>query len=418
MRATPAPLGLLLLLYAPVAGSQSCQTPSGARCQVGPPSAKFPDLFVPDVHGSIKDGLPGLISAHSGTVKHVLMEFYAEWCPHCQHFAPHVERVGEAFNNGHSSSVLVCRVSCVSQGDICNHMGIRGFPTMYYGTAAQFVAAEQDWSSSGSALDHPDLDHSAVAVASWVNDKLPSREKRSLMSQTAFDTLLAKLSASAHGRKPSEAAHQLDMRGLELGMVMAVQTMITGAFDASSKAAALAFVRLMQKNTKPMGSACAASLGQLVKYIGGIEEGNDCCDDFEGLYRAWSPCGKNLEWYGSEKATWHACAGTYPTTRGFTCGLWSLFHMMMSQTTDAHASADIGAIHGWIFYFFGCQDCRQHFLEMSEHLSTGAVRSRKDAMLWLWQAHNRINLRLRQEEQMDRMRGGSKLGVNYRKLCR
>lgn len=327
---------LCLLIQARSVGAQSCETPSGARCQVGPPSASFPHLFVPDIKGSIKAGLPKLVSAHSGTVRHVLMEFYADWCPHCQRFAPHIERVGEAFNR-HFSSVLVCRVSCVSQGDICNRMGIRGFPTMYWGTAAQFYAAEQDWDSNGGQLAHPQLDHSATAVASWLNSQLPRRDQRALLSQKSFDTRLAKLSASLHGRKPSAVVHQLDMRDLELGMVMAVQSMISGPLNRDSKATALAFVKLLQTNTKPMGAACTASLGPLVSYIRGLKEGNRCCGDFEGLYTHWKPCGKSLEWYGSSQAGWHMCEGTYPTTRGFTCALWSLFHMMMAQTTDSRA---------------------------------------------------------------------------------
>jgi len=55
-------------------------------------------------------------------------------------------------------------------------------------------------------------------------------------------------------------------------------------------------------------------------------------------------------------------------------------------------------VHNWIDFFMGCEECRTHFLAMSQRLPS-AVTTRQDAMLWLWQAHNRVNLRLRQEQQ-------------------
>eukprot|EP01045_Picozoa_sp_COSAG04_P047740 COSAG04_NODE_17972_length_454_cov_1.177465_1_plen_111_part_10 len=84
------PAAQLLLALCRSAGSQQ-------QLQIGPPTVAFLDLFVPDVVPSVAVGLPALL-AERGDVSHVLMEFYAPWCPHCQHFAPEVERIGQAFN--------------------------------------------------------------------------------------------------------------------------------------------------------------------------------------------------------------------------------------------------------------------------------------------------------------------------------
>ena len=58
----------------------------------------------------------------------------------------------------------------------------------------------------------------------------------------------------------------------------------------------------------------------------------------DGLYREWQPCGNALDYYGSPAVQWHMCEGSYPTTRGYTCGLWSLFHVLMVHSTDAAAT--------------------------------------------------------------------------------
>ena len=97
---------------------------------------------MPDVSPSIGTGLPALLAERGAS--HVLMEFYAPWCPHCQHFAPEMERIGEAFNSpGGNAGVLVCRVNCVADSPICAAMGITGFPTMYWGAANEFLQAER-----------------------------------------------------------------------------------------------------------------------------------------------------------------------------------------------------------------------------------------------------------------------------------
>jgi thiol-disulfide isomerase/thioredoxin len=36
--------------------------------------------------------------AKGTTVSHVLVEFYAPWCGHCQRFSAELERMGYAFN--------------------------------------------------------------------------------------------------------------------------------------------------------------------------------------------------------------------------------------------------------------------------------------------------------------------------------
>ena len=59
---------------------------------------------------------------------------------------------------------------------------------------------------------------------------------------------------------------------------------------------------------------------------------------------------------------WHGCKGSKPGFRGYTCGLWSLFHTV---TVQAHATEESGnvsvlpTIHGYVKNFFSCSHCSQ-----------------------------------------------------------
>jgi protein disulfide-isomerase-like protein len=56
------------------------------------------------------------------------VEFYAPWCGHCQRLAPEYEIVGEAFKS--VPSVLVAKVDCDANKDVCGKHGVTGYPTL------------------------------------------------------------------------------------------------------------------------------------------------------------------------------------------------------------------------------------------------------------------------------------------------
>lgn len=108
---------------------------------------------------------------------------------------------------------------------------------------------------------------------------------------------------------------------------------------------------------------------------------------------------------GSEH--WIGCQGSAANRRGYTCGLWTLFHFITVQAAleapvvvaQARPARDdpletLRAIHGYVKYFFGCSDCSQHFQTMADARRLWDVSGRDEAVLWLWRAHNEVNARL------------------------
>lgn len=51
--------------------------------------------------------------------------------------------------------------------------------------------------------------------------------------------------------------------------------------------------------------------------------------------------------------------------------------------------------------FFSCEFCRVHFTEMAETMTRGTITYDGDAVLWLWEAHNVVNKRLKDSVSSD-----------------
>ena len=102
----------------------------------------------------------------------------------------------------------------------------------------------------------------------------------------------------------------------------------------------------------------------------------------------------------------------YSFQRGYPCALWQLLHTATVGMTDDNAAAEMGNMIAFITEFFECKDCRDHFIEMSntikanpeeELAGTGktlmtTLTSRKEAVLWLWRAHNTVSARILKQE--------------------
>ncbi|XP_037947120.1 sulfhydryl oxidase 1-like [Teleopsis dalmanni] len=92
------------------------------------------------------------------------------------------------------------------------------------------------------------------------------------------------------------------------------------------------------------------------------------------------------------------CTGSQPSTRGFTCSVWQLFHYLTVQAARTEISQDpleiLQAMHGYIKHFFGCTNCAEHFQAMATKRKIWSTPNKDDAVLWLWAAHNEVNNRL------------------------
>lgn len=109
---------------------------------------------------------------------------------------------------------------------------------------------------------------------------------------------------------------------------------------------------------------------------------------------------------------WIGCKGSTNSYRGYPCGLWTMFHMLtvnfaLENRDNSWPSlrddpaAVLRAMHGYVRDFFGCADCAAHFAEMASKNGMFNMRTRDEAVLWLWRAHNQVNARLSSDNTED-----------------
>ncbi|CAG7733616.1 unnamed protein product [Allacma fusca] len=92
---------------------------------------------------------------------------------------------------------------------------------------------------------------------------------------------------------------------------------------------------------------------------------------------------------------WDECRGTVAGRRGYTCGLWRLFHALTIVGVQKNSKLKVlNAIHGYVKEFFGCRECKEHFTGMVTRDKILSVDSIMTQALWLWKIHNEVNLRL------------------------
>ena len=106
-----------------------------------------------------------------------------------------------------------------------------------------------------------------------------------------------------------------------------------------------------------------------------------------------------------------ACEPAADSGGGYTCGLWTLFHTLSFSAPAAglKPSATMAAIRAFVEHFFGCEVCRRNFLDMYDRCLYGRCDIQDDAdpaaqqqalAMWLWRAHNDVNLRLAAERDV------------------
>jgi hypothetical protein len=340
------------------------------------------------------------------------VEFFVGWCGHCQAFSP----TWKALATGACAApaLRIAVVDCVAhRATICQTLQIGAYPTI------RLFGAGFD--KNGTPL--PKCEHGCTSPEEVLQDVLNAAALRGadigVTIGTSARVLLSRSQRHACGRDGPPPVRSGTVAGgvtegprapPELFVRPRYMEDVVGAViyglqhelfarpsppGSRRRAAMLAWLDLLH-SALPGSANRAAILRVRAAALRAVD------GDAEALSVATRPV---LPEGGAGGITWRACQGWSADSRGYPCGLWSLFHTLLAHA-DEPADAILG-IQQYVQHFFGCQSCASHFLRMArdgisqraadrapDGVHAPAASSAASASLWLWRAHNAVNARI------------------------
>ena len=346
---------------------------------------------------------------------HVLLELYASWCPHCRHYAPQYDEIARAINGSPQTQTRrahVLRMDCATNDALCMKFDIRGYPSIVWGTASAVERVRSGASAFKDEADH--LTHISerkpAQVLKFVNGKLGTafgeQGQPPALPSSAGLRRGAPTPPAAAARPVAASTRDAAMATVMLSSLIFGHTPNTAVrlppLPADQRPPLLAWYGVLARH-HPVAAcrAGASAVGDAMHaHWPPADDGRP--EHFAGISICGADGALQLPKDGTSNFpddAWQDCRGE---TRGFTCGLWQLFHAVaadaMVNDAEGDGAALLAALEGYVRHFFGCQVCRDHFLTLTSAPPAARVRTPRDFALWLWRAHNVVNARLAAEE--------------------
>mmetsp|Transcript_74145 Transcript_74145/g.197698 ORF Transcript_74145/g.197698 Transcript_74145/m.197698 type:complete len:486 (-) Transcript_74145:25-1482(-) len=350
----------------------------------------------------------------------VVMKFYAHWCPHCVSIVNLVQQQARNFKG--DPTVKFAALDCAVFGSVCERFGIRSYPSIRFFTS----------NVSAPPLDFP-RERGYSDLAAWVTEEM-AKSGGTSGSAEAVSSSRSPPSSS----EPSVALAAGQVTTVASPWAVEQSQPIGRLWDAL-----LAFLYSLRQTTTLFSGPDSRlrdsdAYPELMRVLGAMArslpsaEARVAVKDLREQLAEASPRLTHKEFevildgialgpvrgaYSREpEPHWRHCA-TY------TCGLWSLFHILMLSAGQVYPAPQVAAgfmageppteacaaeevsetMRTFVDQFFPCAECRGHFLKMWEADSSkpNATTNRYDGVMWLWSTHNVVNTRLWQDRAAD-----------------
>jgi thiol-disulfide isomerase/thioredoxin len=331
--------------------------------------------------------------------------YYDPMCGHCQELAPKVAQYAAEHRH---TNVLVAAVSCDTYEVECRARGVKSAPTVL---KYRPVLPADNGNGSSNVVDETRLTVADMAAADGQGEVVPLPEDGDDFSalRAAIDEYDRSMAGTMDANIQSSCRHMreflLDQKRLaKQSETQQQEKAFAGpdnTFNLQDIAGAFFFTLYHEVS---MTAPTADNHRALVQFLETVSHALPFLNANKVLrimdaytqmtVEQWQSCvlAANIPYRGTPHSIeWRTCRGSQPKYRGFDCGLWLLYHAIVSSS--AHPSAALVDVRNYIDSFFFCSYCRLDFMsepfriQRGDHDGTAAV-------LWLWRVHNRINKRL------------------------
>ena len=325
-----------------------------------------------------------------------VVEFYAPWCPHCQHFKPHyVQLARDVRATEEGKGVAFHAISCTVHKDVCKSEGVHGYPT---------IKIFQAGNSTGIIADQRyDVDKVLHALGIERKDRGKSAP-RSKEVPKKKDPTAAEIAAKSHVRTQTELWSDA-AASFNFALHHSIYT-AHGPLEAETKNAFRKWLALLHRTLPPTLQSSHRQIEAIqLNFDEAVTSEDKLFHSIEGIH------------LDSEKWSLSCTKGDHH--KGYTCGLWSLFHIMTigvaeynaKQSNDMNRISTMDAansLRDYVLHFFGCEECRKNFVNSYDNCdfnrcdrlinNPGAATEWRELSLWLWETHNAVNVRLEREK--------------------
>jgi thiol oxidase len=341
-----------------------------------------------------------------------IVEFYAPWCPHCQHFRDHFVEFAQQMHDlvGPDTDLTVHAVSCVVHRPLCHDWDVHGYPRLLI-----FAAGATNY--TGMAI------YSELHPFDVLTDLGIEVDQTKMLGETitaSSETSAATTKKNIRGKeaKDADATTEIAYKRTKediyndayLSFHFALRTgifMVNGPLSEAEEAAFGQWLMLLHRTLPPTWH-----IQSLIRAL---------TKDFEKVVQSEANLLEIVDKFPPPKKKWSLGCSHGEKGNGYTCGLWELFHIVTVGfvewnrliTTDdwsmvmGSEDAAVG-IRNYVEHFFGCEVCRMNFLlafdtcahDRCSRLSNdaGSVGEWKELAVWLFETHNAVNVRLMKEK--------------------
>ncbi|CAH0513351.1 unnamed protein product [Peronospora belbahrii] len=331
-----------------------------------------------------------------------LVDYYAPWCPHCREFAPKWEQIANFYAN--SDKVNVGAVDCTKYKEICNQENVYGYP----GVKLHHVPADAEKAhtmASGIRGTKP--------VIQWVEKLM---EEHGVKSGVDMEDLAAQLTnfrkddvVGIDGEEGmvihSDQSLDVKYKRLHDAGIATFSTFQSGFFTGTNVLEGERYkVALLWMETLAISFPIETNRQVLTKLAEVMKTSSHWnYADWKVALNGWKELTSNTTFpvnlfASSEEKPWKFC-------KTYTCGMWTLFHSITvnevkvskeSSSEPWKPSKIAAAIWLYVKNFFGCEECREHFLQSNpksviDELALNDANGSHAVIMWLWKMHNTVN---------------------------